>query len=186
MNTNEAVAIFKALGWVAKINVDRYAEKKIGDRIVVLGFRFKDLSIYQTFESTPSIKSTHFTNAVKKIEGGRREFNDILKAEFKGRTRLKKDEISEQDIELVCRKAIEWAKSFNIDLRYKELCQLDPSTPGAAGVWHLASLAILGEVERLKFYQASFETGDRLGFVNYITKDYIDRAVALAEGKINF
>jgi hypothetical protein len=40
---------------------------------------------------------------------------------------------------------------------------------------------VLGDVERLKSYQASFEAGNRLCFVNYVTKDYIDRAVALAE-----
>ena len=46
---------------------------------------------------------------------------------------------------------------------------------------HLAALALAGDVAKLKSYQASFEAGDRLGFVPYITKDYIDRAVALAE-----
>jgi len=41
---------------------------------------------------------------------------------------------------------------------------------------------LLGDVAKLKSYQTSFVAGDRLGFVNYVTKDYIDRAVALAEG----
>ena len=53
--------------------------------------------------------------------------------------------------------------------------------PGAAGVWQLAALALLGRTAKLKSYQASFAAGNRIGFVNYITKDYIDRAVALAE-----
>ena len=49
---------------------------------------------------------------------------------------------------------------------------------GARPVWHLAALVVLGDLEKLKFYQASFEAGDRLGFVKYITKNYIDSAVA--------
>lgn len=58
---------------------------------------------------------------------------------------------------------------------------LPTDAPGARPIWHLAALALLGDVAKLKPYQASFEAGDRLGFVPYITKDYIDRAVTLAE-----
>ena len=43
------------------------------------------------------------------------------------------------------------------------------------------ALALLGDIAKLKSYQASFEGGDRLGFVPYVTKGYIDRAVSLAE-----
>ena len=53
--------------------------------------------------------------------------------------------------------------------------------PGAQPLWHLGALAVLGDVKTLKAYQASFAADDRLGFVNYITKDYINRALALAE-----
>jgi len=58
---------------------------------------------------------------------------------------------------------------------------LPTDSKGSAPLLHLAALAILGRVDRLKSYRTSFETGDRLGFVPYITKDFIDRAVVLAE-----
>ncbi len=48
---------------------------------------------------------------------------------------------------------------------------------------HLAALAIAGDVERLNSYKNSFEKGDRLGFVPYITVDMIDRAILIAQKK---
>ncbi|MGX7950382.1 DUF6990 domain-containing protein [Oleidesulfovibrio alaskensis] len=57
---------------------------------------------------------------------------------------------------------------------------LPTAAPGTRPIWHLAALVLPSDAAKLKFYQASFEAGDRLGFVPYITKDYIDRAMSLA------
>lgn len=181
MNANDIAWVFKQLGWTPRQDVDRYAEMNLSDRIVHVGFKVKDFTVYQKFESTHSLMTNDFTNAVKWIEGGRKEFNDRLKVGSKDKVRFQEPEITRKHVEIACNRAIEWAMSVDIDQRYEELCNLDPSTPGAAGVWHLAGLALLGHVAKLKSYQASFEAGDRLGFVNYVTKDYIDRAVAVAQ-----
>ncbi|MFV9439627.1 DUF6990 domain-containing protein [Pseudomonas aeruginosa] len=45
---------------------------------------------------------------------------------------------------------------------------------------HLAALAIAGDVSCLANSQFSFEQGDRLGFVPYITQDMIERALLIA------
>ncbi|WP_123876591.1 DUF6990 domain-containing protein [Fuscovulum blasticum] len=181
MNASDVAGVFKQLGWTPGQDVDRYAEIELSDRIVHVGFKVKDFTVYQKFESTHSLMTIGFTNAVKWIEGGRREINDRLKVGSNEKVRFQEPAITRKHIEIACNRAIEWAMSFDINQRYEELCNLDPSTPGAAGVWHLASLVLLGNVIKLKSYQASFESGDRLGFVNYVTKDYIDRAVVLAE-----
>ncbi|MDN3719635.1 hypothetical protein QW131_11790 [Roseibium salinum] len=68
-----------------------------------------------------------------------------------------------------------------MDKALRDHAALPTNAPGARPIWHLAALALLGDVAKLKFYQASFEAGDRLGFVNYVTKDYIDRTVSFAE-----
>ncbi|TRD14767.1 DUF6990 domain-containing protein [Palleronia caenipelagi] len=181
MNAKEVAGVFTQLGWTPKRDIDRYAEKETGDRVVRILFTIKDLDDFQKFEGSHSIRTETFTAAVKEIEGGRGEYNDLLKVNFKNKVRFQEPEITRKHIEIACDKAIEWAMSVDIDQRYEELCSLDPATPGAAGVWHLAALALNQHTNKLLTYQKHFETGDRCGFVNFITKDYIDRAVILAE-----
>lgn len=184
MNTKEVVETFLQLGWIPKLNVDRYAEKDIGDRIVHVVFKLKSLGEYQKFEASYSLKNANFSAAVKEVEGGRNEYNDLLKVNFNGKVRFQELKITPKHIAIACDTAIKWAMSVNINERYEELCNIDPSTPGAAGVWHLAALGLMERVDKLTSYQARFDAGDNCGFVPFITKDYIDRAVALAEGRI--
>lgn len=76
---------------------------------------------------------------------------------------------------------IVWAQKQDLDRALQDHAALPTDAPGAQPIWHLAALAVLGELARLKSYQASFEARDRLGFVPYVTKDFIDRAMSLAE-----
>lgn len=181
MNARQVAEVFTQLDWTPKRDIDRYAEKEADDRVVRMLFKVKDLGDFQKFEGSHSIRTDKFTAAVKEIEGGRGEYNDLLKVDFMNRVRFQEPEITRKHIEIACDKAIEWAMSVDLDQRYEELCNLDPSTPGAAGVWHLAALALEQHTDKLLTYQKHFETGERCGFVNFITKDYIDRAVILAE-----
>jgi hypothetical protein len=181
MNTKEVVETFMQLGWITKLNVDRYAEKHIGDRVVHILFKFKDLGEYQKFDASYSLKTASFSAAVKEIEGGRGDYNDLLKVNFRDKVKFQEPKITSKQIEVTCDAAMEWARSIDVEKRYEELCDLDPSTPGAAGVWHLATLVLKLRIAKLITYQKRFEIGDNCGFVPFITKDYIDRAVALAE-----
>ena len=181
MNTNDAVEAFKQLGWMPKRNIDLYAEKEIGDRVVQILFKIKNLGTYQQFEASHALKSNDFSAAVKEVEGGRDDCNDMLKVDFKSKTCFREPEITRMHVEAVCRKAVEWAMSVDIQERYEELCELDPSIPGAAGVWHLAALALKRRTDKLASYQERFEAGDNCGFVDFITRDYIDCAVAMVK-----
>jgi len=183
MNTSEVVKNFQIQGWIVKLDVDRYAEKNLGDRIVQVLFKLKSLGEYQKFEASYSVKSTDFSVAVKEIEGDRSDYNDTLKVNFRDDVRLQVPKVAPEYIEIVCVSAIEWAKTVDITKRYEELCNIDSSTPGAAGVWHLAALCLMGSIDKLTSYQVRFEEGDNCGFVPFITKDYIDRAVVFAKRK---
>lgn len=180
MNTKEVVETFRELGWIPKLNVDRYAEREFGDRVAEVLFKFKSLGEYQKFEASYAIRCAEFTAAVKEVEGRRSEFNDMLKDNLKDTLSVMEPEITREHIETACANAIDWAMSVDIEERYNELCDLDPATPGAAGIWHLAALALKRHSDRLIHYQSRFEIGDNCGFVNFIGKDHIDRAVALA------
>lgn len=180
MNIDEVVEIFKQAGWTPKLRVDHYAEKEVDDRIVRILFKFKDLGVCQKFEASYSIKNAEFSSAVKEVEGGRSEYNDLLKV-CKNKARFQGPKITREHIEMTCTSAIAWAMSVDISQRYEALCDLDPSTPGAAGVWHLAALALKKCTGKLTSYQVRFEAGDDCGFIPFITKTYIDRALELAQ-----
>ena len=90
----------------------------------------------------------------------------------------------EVEIENVARlsdEAIDWAKKQDLPAALIEHAGLPTNAPGARPIWHLAALAILGDVAKLRSYHSSFVDGDRLGFVNYVTTDYIERALEQAE-----
>ncbi len=95
--------------------------------------------------------------------------------------RIRAPEILEEHVRHASDEAIAWAEAQDLDKALRDYAALPTNVPGARPIWHLGALAVLGDVAKLKSYQASFEAGDRLGFVNYVTKDYIDRAVVLAE-----
>ncbi|RMQ97899.1 hypothetical protein ALP94_02834 [Pseudomonas savastanoi pv. glycinea] len=76
--------------------------------------------------------------------------------------------------------AISWARSQNIESGLMFYRNLPTDSKGAMPLRHLAALAIAGDVERLDGYKKSFEVGDRLGFVPYITDAMIDRALLKA------
>ena len=90
-------------------------------------------------------------------------------------------EILEMHVRQASDEAIAWAQEQDLGKALRGHAALPTNAPGARPIWHLAALALLGGVAKLKSYQVSFEAGDRLGCVNYVTKDYIDRAVFLAE-----
>ncbi|WP_425603185.1 DUF6990 domain-containing protein [Lysobacter soli] len=60
---------------------------------------------------------------------------------------------------------------------------LPTDSKGAMPLRHLAALALAKDVPRLESYQRAFERGDRPGFVPYIQKKMIDRAVSLARSE---
>ncbi|MGJ8525107.1 hypothetical protein LMG33818_000815 [Halomonadaceae bacterium LMG 33818] len=73
--------------------------------------------------------------------------------------------------------AIRWAKQQNVYDCIVEWAKKPTTVVGSAPVKHLTALAMLGRVDILEHYNQSFEKGDRLGFVPYITQDYIKRAL---------
>lgn len=74
-----------------------------------------------------------------------------------------------------------WGETQDLEKAIEDRRQYIPSEcHGAKPLWHLAALAHGGDLERLEYYRQSFEEGNHLGFVPYITIDHIKRALALA------
>ena len=110
--------------------------------------------------------------------GGGRDYSPVI---LSNELPEKLVSISVEDVLQLSDKAISWARSQNLEAGLATYRGLPTDSKGAMPLRHLAALAIAGDVERLEGYKHSFEKGDRLGFVPYITVDMIDRAILIAQ-----
>lgn len=181
MNMKQATQILKTLGWLTYTDEvgDKFAHYILDDRIVRIIYGLDRIRDQQKFGAMLSLATDDFSAACLAIDPGYGNDAPFVRA-WNGLD-LRGPEILEEHIRKASEEAIAWAQGQDLDKALRDHAALPTNAPGARPIWHLAALALLGDVAKLKSYQASFEAGDRLGFVNYVTKDYIDRAVALAE-----
>lgn len=182
MNKKDVTLTLTSLGWsISTDDVgDKFALYVLDDRIVQIIYGLDRIKGQQKFAAMLSMTTETFSKAASKISGDSSGFPLVRSW---SNIDIRAPEILNEHIRQASENAIAWAKEQDVDKALKEYALLPTDAPGARPIWHLAALALLGDVEKLKFYQASFEAGDRLGFVPYVTKDYIDRAVAFAEKK---
>jgi len=181
MNKSAVIAAFKSCGW--NIETDEVGDKialfNLQDRIVDVIPNLRRVKGEQQLSILPTLSTRQFSDFCKTIRGRGENYTPLIRA-WK-RMLITSPELQGEDVAQMSRDAISWAENQNLETGLQELAALPTDAPGARPVWHLGALAVLGDVDRLKSYQASFEAGDRLGFVNYVTKDYIDRALILAQ-----
>jgi len=182
MKNKEATEILKAIGWqVYKDKIgDRGACFDLPDRIVDIMYEISRATRYQQFSSILSVSTKIFSSVYSRIGNERDDYAPLI---VSWKRLLIRDAvvIKEEHIHQISQQAIDWAKEQDLDKALLDHAVLPTNAPGTGPVLHLSALALLGEIEKLKYYQASFEAGERLGFARYITKDFIDRAVTIAE-----
>ena len=185
MKINDIDNVLTSLGWTTRTDEvgDKIACHQLSDRVVDIIYGVRRLPGEQQLEVMRSTSTEAFSRVCAKIDIGNGAYTPLVRA-WKG-LRIRAPEIMEEHVRQVSDEAIAWAAEQDLDKALQEHAALPTDAPGARPIWHLAALALLGNVVELKSYQASFEAGDRLGFVNYVTKDFIDRAVAVAEGYVD-
>jgi hypothetical protein len=181
MKIKEVTDDLKALGWRAYTDEvgDRSTRFCLPDRTVQIIYGIRKYGEEQQLEATLSASSDAFSHGCKTIDSGLGSYAPLVRSR-KGLV-YQVPEILEEHVRQASEDAIAWAQAQDLDKALRDHAALPTNAPGARPIWHLAALALLGDVSKLKSYQSSFAAGDRLGFVNYVTKDYIDRAVALAQ-----
>lgn len=181
MNIAEITNILQSLGWeISRDDVgDRLALFQLSDRAADIVYGLRGLSGEQQLWAMRSVNLASFSEACAVIDAQCKNTTPLISA-WKG-LRIQAPEILEEHVRQASDEAIAWAQAQDLDQALRDHAALPTNAPGARPIWHLAALALLGDVSTLKSYQASFAAGDRLGFVNYVTKDYIDRAVTLAQ-----
>ena len=185
MKTREVTRILKSLGWQAFTDEvgDKYTHYHLADRTVEIFYCIRKLKDEQSLKATLSLTTAAFSNACSAIDVGNGSYDPLIRA-WNGIAIRATPEILEEHVRQASEQAIQWAKEQDLEKALDKHAAMPTDAPGAQPLWHLGALVVLGKVDRLKFYQSSFEKGDRLGFVDYITGDYIDRAVALAEQRV--
>lgn len=181
MKTKEVTPILKSLGWKAFTDEvgDNYSRYELPDRIVQTVYGVRTAPDHQEFESTLSLSTDCFSTSCAAIRGCSGSYSPLIRA--RTGIHIRAPQILEKHVRQASDEAIAWAQEQDLGKALRDHAALPTNAPGTRPIWHLVALALLGDVLKLKSYQASFEAGDRLGFVNYVTKDYIDRALSLAD-----
>lgn len=181
MNIGDVTNELKASGWSnSKDEVgDRLASYQLSDRSVDIIYGLREATGEQQLWLMLSTSTKAFSRACSTVDPGYGPISPLITA-WKG-LRILAPQILEEHVRQASHEAIAWAQEQDLGKALSDHAALPTNAPGARPIWHLAALGLLGETAKLKSYQASFASGDRLGFVNYVTKDYIDLAVALAE-----
>jgi hypothetical protein len=183
MKTKDVTKTLKTLGWTTGSDEvgDRFAHFQLPDRLIEVIYGVESHSNRQTQKliAMASVSTNQFSEICMKICEKLDNYTHITGAHPS--LSFSVPEIFEEHVRQMSDNAIAWAQDQDLERALAEYAALPTSAPGSGPVKHLAALVLRGDIAKLKSYQASFEAGDRLGFVPYITKDYIDRAVAAAE-----
>lgn len=126
----------------------------------------------------PSISTREFSESVAFVQGEEGGYSPVI---VSNEAPEKLPGFSSDDVLRMSEKVLSWARSQCIESGLMAYRTLPTDAKGAMPIRHLAALAIAGDVERLEGYKKSFEMGDRLGFVPYITAGMIERAVMKAK-----
>ncbi len=171
------------LGWEVSKDLEgyRFAAFRLSDREVTVGYTLTDLPDEQELSVWPGVQNDSFYAACARVRAVDRRFFPLAIAANPGDFRA--PQIMEQHVRQASESAIAWAEEQNLDGALRDHAELAASSYGMLQINHLAALALLGEVDKLKFYLESFDKGDQLDFVDSTERDHIVRALQIAEGQ---
>jgi hypothetical protein len=180
MNEKSVVSVLKDDGWFCKKDDvgDFYCVKDFSGISVRVIPCVRHFSGKFSISLMPSLSVDAFSQAVRCIFGKGGSYTPLIVGD-EGVVDL--DEILASDILQLAEQAVSWALAQDIEVGLAAYRNLPTTAKGAMPLRHLAALAVAGDVARLEYYRKSFEQGDRLGFVPYITSEMLDRAIEVAK-----
>jgi hypothetical protein len=179
MLRNDVLLAFKELGWKTAKDEggEHYAIFELGSFLVQVILKLEPRKEGKSLQCYFSVSNKELDVAAARIFGERETHTPLITDS----DNLRQPDFTFEDIRALSARLIEWARRQDIDAALKGLRELPTDAKGAMPLRHLAALALAGDVDRLEYYQRGFEAGDRLGFVPYISKEMIDRAVEIAK-----
>jgi len=179
VKVKEMLPILEGLGWLCR-------KDEAGDYFCLMDVEGAQVQIIPAIGKRsdhfrvsfmPSVSTKRFTAAAAFILGEAEDHEPVI---VSNDVPEKMVGFSLDDVVRLSQDAISWAEAQDMEKGLAAYRELPTDSKGAMPLRHLAALAVAGDVERLTSYKQSFEWGDRLGFVPYITQDMIDRALLIA------
>ena len=176
-DTPDAAAVLNTLGWTIGADDvgDRVASVGLGDRRVRLIYGYRSFPDHCVFEASLSTSTDAFSKACRAIREDCEQYTPLLVADRAIVVRVAHRD--DRHVGQAAEDAISWARGKDLDGALSRLIQMPTTSPGARPIWHLAALAVSGHAATLESYLSAFEAGDRLGFMPYITKGHVERAL---------
>ena len=154
---------------------------RLSDRCVSMDYSVRRYSDSNSLSLISSVRTTVFSDTCFKIsdtDSGIDPF--VIEKRF---TNIQPREIHAGHVRQASDMVIRWAQEQDFDETLREHAALPTSAPGARPIRHLAALALIGDADRLTYYLKKFDAEDRLGFVDHITQDHVERALEIAKGQ---
>lgn len=180
MKNQDIHQILKENGWTVKrVDSDYIGLYCLDDKIIRLIPSIKKGSVFY-FSFSPSISSQGFSKIAAYIcnDKKRNPHYHVLSMPEKI---LETAEIDRDFIEENLKKIIFWAKNQDLSKGINDYVKLPTDSKGIWPLMHLAALAFTKDKEKLLTYLSNFKIGNNMKFVPYITQDYIERAIQMAE-----
>jgi hypothetical protein len=168
---------FAARGW--RVSGGTIAELRMGDRVVVSFFGRRGPNF--PFNMSGWITNDAISVAHTVIMHPNKRRAKSVPLVRSGYITIDKQVASDEDVDRGCAALIDWASKADLDPGITALLDKDANSRGILPTYHLAALAATGGVDVLQCYADAFTGGDRLGFVPYITADYIIAALEFAK-----
>lgn len=182
MKKSEVVAVLVELGWTKRRGAGTYIYE-LAYRFVAVDPRVMPLPDVERLTLTAMVSTWEFSQANEFISRSP-EQGGVMAVDFTTNCEIRASELSRSDVSQVSERAKEWAKAEDLPEILDSFARLPTDAVGSAPLKHLVALALLGEISTLEGYEARFANGDRMGFVPYITEEYISRALELARAKL--
>jgi hypothetical protein len=179
VKVKEILPILAGLGWLCR-------KDEVGDYFCLMDVDGAQVQVIPSIGKRsdhvrvslmPSVSTKDFTAAASFILGEAGDHEPVI---LNNDAPEKIVDFSSNDVVRLSQDSISWASSQDIEKGLADYRALPTDAKGAMPLRHLTALAVAGDVERLTAYKLSFEQGDRLGFVPYITQDMIERALLIA------
>ncbi|KAF1684537.1 hypothetical protein B1992_15005 [Pseudoxanthomonas broegbernensis] len=180
MKDKVVLSILQELGWKCGKDEagDVYCQLEQGGKQLQIIPTIRKLSDHFRVSLMPSISTKEFSAAAAQIFGEPIDHEPIIVSNLRDE---KIPSVAREDVVRLAERALSWASMQDVEAGLAAYRSLPTDAKGARPLRHLAALALSGDVGRLHGYKESFDQGDRMGFVPYITAKMIERAISIAQ-----
>jgi len=157
---------------------DVVATLSLQDRVISVIPTVKNIKAGQAVHMRESVSTKAFSKVVSYIAG---EVESYWSLKTRFGSPFISNNFSTKDVSAMFENIKIWGNEINLEVELALKRNLPTQSAGTLPLHHLAALALNKEQSILASYKDAFEVDDRLGFVPYIKKEHILRALEVAK-----